>query len=180
MLKLFWSKTRYLTISNSHLDQGLSKYRPSQTYQLSGLTYETIRAEAKLSASSISALTLAGILLQLEGLTWTWVCPNVKTARGGDKLPFLAESKVPSVSSAMVHTNLRTTVNLGGAAKWTRRQTHLISRQRKANYAPTHSNTLIVRVITKPTPTSTHSRDINSTENGTKRNTPRSVTTGSN
>jgi len=31
--------------------------------------------------------------------------------------PFLAEFKVPSASSAMVHTNPRTTVNSGGAAK---------------------------------------------------------------
>jgi len=31
--------------------------------------------------------------------------------------PFLAEFKVPSASSATVHTNLRTTVNLGSAAK---------------------------------------------------------------
>ena len=95
-------------------------------------------------------------------------------------LPFLAESKVPSVSSATVHTNLRTTANLGSATKWTRRQTHLVLRQRKANHASTHSNALIVRAITKPTPTSTHSGDIDSTENGTKRNTLRSMTTGSN
>ena len=94
--------------------------------------------------------------------------------------PFLAKSKVLSVSSATVHTNPRTTVNLGGAAKQTRRQTHLVSRQRKVNYALTCSNALIVGAITKPTPTSAHSGGINSTENGTKRNTLRSVTIGSN
>ena len=94
--------------------------------------------------------------------------------------PFLAKSKVPSVSSAMVYTNLRTTMNSGGAAKQMRRQTHLISRQRMANHALTCSNALIVRAITKPTPTSAHSGGINSIENSTKRNMPRSVTTGSN
>jgi len=60
-----------------------------------------------------------------------------------------------------------------------RRQTHLVLRQRKVNHAPTHSNALIVGANTKPTPTSTYSGGINSTENGTKRNTPRSMTTGS-
>ena len=167
-------------ISNLHLDQGLSKYYPSQTCQLSGLTFGTIRAEAKLGASSISALTLAGILLLSEGLTWTQACPNAKTAGGGDMQPFLAKSKILSMSSAMVYTNLRTTMNLGGAAKRTRRQTHLISRQRKANHALTRSNALIVGAITKLTPTSAHFRGINSIENGTKRNMPRSMTTGSN
>jgi len=48
------------------------------------------------------------------------------------------------------------------------------------NHAPTHSNALIVGVITKPTPTSAHSGGINSIKNGTKRNTPRSMTTESN
>jgi len=71
-------------------------------------------------------------------------------------------------------------MNLGGAAKRMRRQTHHISRQRKVNHALTHSNALIVGAITKPTPTSAHSGGINLTENGTKRNTLRSVTTGSN
>ena len=107
------------------------------------------------------------------------MCPNAKTAKGGDTQPFLAESKVPSMSSAMVHTNPRTTVNSGNAAKQTRRQTHLVSRQRKANHAPTYSNALIVGANTKPTPTSAHSGGINSIENGTKRNTLRSMTTES-
>jgi len=106
------------------------------------------------------------------------VYPNAKTAGGGDTQPFLAESKVPSASSATVHTNLRTTVNSDGAAKQTRRQTHLVSRQRKMNHASTHSNALIVGANTKPTPTSAHSRGIDSIENGTKRNTLKSMTTG--
>jgi len=71
-------------------------------------------------------------------------------------------------------------MNLGGAAKPMRRQTHLASRQRKANHAPTHSNALIVGAITKPTPTSAHSGGIDSTENGTKRNMLRFMTIRSN
>jgi len=61
-----------------------------------------------------------------------------------------------------------------------RRQTHLVLRQRKMNHAPTRSNALIVGAITKLTPTSAHSEGTNSTENGTKRNTLRSMTTGLN
>ena len=179
MSKLSWSKIRYSMISNSHLDQGLSKYCPSQTCQLYGLTFGIIRAEAKLSASSIGALMLAGILLISEGLTWTWACPNTKIAGGGDTQPFPAESKVPNASSATVLINPRTTRSSGGAAKWMKRQILLVSRQRKVNHAPIRSNALIVRAIIKPTPTSVHSGGINSTENGTKRNMPKSVKTGS-
>jgi len=107
------------------------------------------------------------------------VYPNAKTARGGDTQPSLAKSKTPSMLSAMVHTNLRTTKNLSGAAKQTRRQTLCISRLRKVIHAFTHSNALIVGAITKLTPTSAHFEGINSTENDTKRNMPRSVKTGS-
>ena len=91
---------------------------------------------------------------------------------------FLAESKVSSASSAMALKNPKTTVNLGGAARQTRRQTCLVSRQRRANLAPIRSSALIVGETTKPTPTNALSRDTNSTENGNKRNTPRSVKTG--
>ena len=61
--------TRYLMILNSLLDLGLSKYCPNQTCQLFGPTFGITKAEAKLSASSIGALTLAGISLLLEGQT---------------------------------------------------------------------------------------------------------------
>ena len=178
--KLSWNKTRYSMILNLLLDQGLLKYCPNQTCQLYELAFGITRVEAKLSASSIGALTLAGISLLLEGPTWTQACPNAKTAGGGDTQPSLAESKAPSVSSTIVRTNPRTTENLGGTAKWTRRQILCISRLRRAIYTLTCSNALIAGVITKPTPTSAYSGGINSTENGTKRNTPRSVKTGSN
>ena len=174
------SRSLDLMISNSLLDQRLSKYCPSQICQLSGSTFGITRVEAKLSASSIGALMLAGISLLLEGRTWTWVCPNAKTAGGGDMQPSLTESKASSVSSAMVHTNPKITKNLGGAAKQMKRQTLCALRLRRAIHALTRSNALIVEAITKLTPTSAHSGGIDSTENDTKRNTTRSVKIGSN
>jgi len=48
------------------------------------------------------------------------------------------------------------------------------------NPAPTCSNALTVRGTTKPIPTNAHSGSTDSTRNGTRRNTPKSVTTGSN
>jgi len=48
------------------------------------------------------------------------------------------------------------------------------------NRAPTHSNVLTVKGIIKPILTNAHSGGIASTENGIRRNTLKSVTTGSN
>jgi len=95
-------------------------------------------------------------------------------------LPSLAESRAPSVSSAMDRTDPKITKNLGGAAKQMRRRTPLISRLRKVTHALMHSNALIAGAITKLTPTSAYSGNIDSTGSGTKRNTPRSMKTGSN
>ena len=178
--KIFWNKIKYSTISNLLPDQGLLKYPPSQTCQSSGLTFGIIRAVTKLSVSSTGASTSAGISLLLEGQTWTRVSPNAKTAGSGDMLPSLAESKVPSVSSAMDHTDQKTTKNLGSAAKRMKRRIPLVSRQRKATYVLIHSSVLIAGAITKLTPTSAHSEDIDSIESSTKRNMLKSVKTESN
>ena len=178
--KISWNKIKYSTILNSLLDQGLLKYPLSQTCQPSGSTFGIIRVVTKLSASSTSALTSAGILLLLEGQTWTWAFPNAKTAGSGDTLPSFAEFKVPSASSAMDHTDPKTTKNLDGAAKQTKRQTPLILRLRKVTHVLIHSSVLIAGAITKLTPTSAHSGNTNSTESGNKRNTLRSMKTGSN
>ena len=94
--------------------------------------------------------------------------------------PSLAESKAPSALSTMVHTNLKTTENLGGTAKRMRRWTLHVSRLRRATHVLIHSDALIVGAITKPTLTSAHSRGIDSTENSTKRSVLRSMKTGSN
>ena len=71
-------------------------------------------------------------------------------------------------------------MNSGGTAKQMRRQTLYGLRLRKVIHTLTCPNALIVGAITKLTPTNAHSGGINSTENGTKRNTPRSVKTRSN
>ena len=60
-----------------------------------------------------------------------------------------------------------------------RRQTLLVSRQRKVNHAYTLSSTLIVGGTTKLTPTNSLSGDTDSIENGNKRNMLRSVKTRS-
>ena len=59
----------------------------------------------------------------LEGQTWTLVCPSARIAGNGDMWPFCTESKGWNILSTMVPTNLRTTDNLLGAARWMRRQT---------------------------------------------------------
>ena len=83
------------------------------------------------------------------------------------------------MSSAMDHTNRKTTEILDGATKRMRRQTHLISRPKKVILVYTHSNVPIAEATTKPTPSSAHSGNTGSTESGNKRNTSRSVKTGS-
>jgi len=83
------------------------------------------------------------------------------------------------VLSATDRTNQKTTKNLGGAAKQTRRQTHLVLKPKKVIFAHTHSNVPIAEAITKPTLSSAHSGNTGSTESGNKRNTSRSVKTGS-
>jgi len=70
-------------------------------------------------------------------------------------------------------------MNSGGVARQSRRQTLLVLRWRKVNYACTLSSALIVGGTTKPTPTNTPSGDTNLIENGNKRNTLRSVETES-
>ena len=76
-------------------------------------------------------------------------------------------------------TNPKTTVNLDGVTRRMRRQTYLASKQKRTNFAHIPSNALIVGETTKPTPTNTPSRDIVSTESGSRRNMLRSVKTES-
>ena len=90
------------------------------------------------------------------------------------------ESKGWNVSNAMDLTNLRTTMNSGGTARQTINWTHCILKQRRANCVSTLSNAPTVRKTTKPIQINTHSGGTASTENGISRNTPKSITTGSN
>ena len=60
-----------------------------------------------------------------------------------------------------------------------KKQTPLDLKQRKENHAHTCSSVQTVGETTKPTQISVHSGGIDSTENGSRRNTPRSMKTGS-
>ena len=106
--------------------------------------------------------------------------PNTKTAGSGAMWHSLAEYKDLSTSSTTVLTNQKTIINLDDVARWTKKQIPIDLKQRKGNCAHTHSNVRTVREITKPTQINVHSEGINSIENSSRRNTLRSMKTGSN
>ena len=112
-------------------------------------------------------------------LTWIQAYSNVRIAGSGVMWLFLAESKVSSALSVIISTNPKITVNSDGVTRLMRKQTLLVSRQRKVNHTYTLSSTLIVGGTTKSTPTNSLSGDTDSTENGNKRNMLRSVKTRS-
>jgi len=89
---------------------------------------------------------------------------------------YLAKSKALSVSSAMTLTNLKTIINLGGAAKQTRQPILPVLKQKKTNYVCICSSAPITIEITRQTPTYVCSGNIDSIENSTSRNITRSVT----
>ena len=138
------------------------------------------KVAAKPKHSSTDASMLANILWQFKGPTWIQEFPNARIAGNGVMLYSHARFKDPSTSNAMVLTNLKTTANLGGAAKQMRNLTHPDSKRRKESHALTHPNAQTAEVIIKPTPTCVHSGDIGSTESGNKRNILRSMITGPN
>ena len=80
----------------------------------------------------------------------------------------------------MVLTNWKIIVNLDGITRQIKKQTPLDSKQRKGNYAHTHSNVQTVREIIKLTQINVHSGDIDSTGNGSRKNMLRSMKIGSN
>ena len=121
----------------------------------------------------------ASILQLLEMLTWIRVYPNARTAGSGVMWHSLAEYKDLSVSNATVLTNQKTIVNLGGVARQMKKQTLLDSKQRKENHAHTCSSVQTVGETTKLTQISVRSGGIDSIENGSRKNTPRSMKTGS-
>ena len=121
----------------------------------------------------------ASILWLLGVLIWIRVYLNVKTAGNRIMWHFLTESKDPSMSSAMVLTSWKITVNLDGAARQMKKQILLDLKQRKGNHAHICSNVRTVRATTKPTQIYVHSGDIDSTGSGNRRSMLRSVKTGS-
>ena len=112
--------------------------------------------------------------------TWTPASHSVKTAGNEVMQHFHAESKVPNVSNATVHTNLNIIENLGGVAKQTPRLTYQGWKPRKENHAPTHSNTWIVAETTKQTPISVCFGGTDSIGNGIRGSTLRSMKTDQN
>ena len=84
------------------------------------------------------------------------------------------------MSSAIVPINQRTIVNLDSVVRRMKNRTLLDLKQRKENHAPTRSSVRIVKENIKLTLSSAPSGNIVSTGNGNKRNTLRSVKTGSN
>jgi len=76
-------------------------------------------------------------------------------------------------------TNRRIIVNLAGAARPMKRLTHHTLKPRKANHAHTSSNVPTVEANIRQTLLYVCSGRTDSIENGTRRNTLRSVKTGS-
>ena len=104
---------------------------------------------------------------------------NVKTAGNRVTWHFLVGFKVQSASSTMDPTNQRIIMNSAGATKPTKKQTHHTLKPRKVNYACTSSSASTIETNIRQTLTYVHSGRIYSIENGTRRNTLRSVKTGS-
>jgi len=111
---------------------------------------------------------------------WTPASHSVKTAGSGDTQHFHAESKVPNVSNAMVHTNLNIIKNSDNVVKQTPRSTCQDWKPRKRNHAPTRSNAQIVMETAKQTPISVHFGGTGSIGNGIRGSMLRSVKTDQN
>ena len=138
------------------------------------------KAAAKPRYLSTDVSMLANTLWQFKEPTWIQKFPNARIARNGVMLCFHTRFKDPSVSNVTVLTNQKTTTNSDGATKQIRSLTHPDLKWRKESHALTLLNVQTAEVITKPTPTCVHSRDIDSIESGNKRNILRSVKTGPN
>ena len=128
---------------------------------------------------STGASMLVGTSWPFMEQTWTQAFLNARIVGSGATQPFYAGFRALNVSNTTALTNPKTSTNSGGVARWMRRQTHLTSKQRRANLACIPSNALIVGGTTKLTPTNASSGDIVSTESGSRRNMLRSMKTGS-
>ena len=158
----------------------LSKFLWSQTCWLFGLISGMSKAEVRPKALLISALMWESISPQSEELTWTLVFHNVKIVGNRDTSPCLVEYKDWSVSSITDLTNLKTNVNLGSAAKLTKKQTHYVLKPKKVNHVCMLSNALTAKETIRQTLIFVHSGNIGSTMNGTRKNILRSMKTGQN
>ena len=137
------------------------------------------KAAAKPKRSSTDASMSAGTLQLFGEPIWTLEFPYARIARNGAMLRFCVKYKDLSALNVMVPTSQKITANLGGAARRMKNLIHSNLKWRKRNHALIHSNAQTVEVITKLIPICVHSGDIDSTESGNKRNTLRSMKTGS-
>jgi len=88
---------------------------------------------------------------------------------------FLVKFKDLNTSNVTAHINQKIIINLVGTAKPTKKQTHHILKQKKANCISTHSGVPIVEVITRQTPIYICFGNTGSTMNGTTKSTLRSM-----
>jgi len=103
---------------------------------------------------------------------------NARTAGSRDMQHCHAISREPNVSSRLALTRPRTTVNLHGVVKQTKRSILLVLRQKKVSSVHTCSSAQIVMRITKLTPICTYSESIDSIMSGISKSTMRFVKTG--
>ena len=109
----------------------------------------------------------------------TWALKYHNT-RNRAMLYFHAEHRDLNTLSVMISTNLNTTINLPGAARWNSKLTYQDSRWNRAHLALICSNISTARGIIKPTQTHVHSGSITSTESGTLENIKSSIRIGAN
>jgi len=103
---------------------------------------------------------------------------SVKIVGNGNTPPCLVEFKDQSTSSVIDLTNPKIIINLGGAAKPMKKQTHHILKQKKMNHVCMFSNALTAMAIIRRTLTFVHSGNTGSTVNGITKNISRSMKTG--
>ena len=93
---------------------------------------------------------------------------------------FLVEFKDLNASNVMACINQKIIVNLVGAAKPMKKQTHYALKQKRVNHIHTHLSVPIVEVITRWTPIYVHFGNTGSTVNGTTKSISRSMKIGQN
>ena len=104
---------------------------------------------------------------------------NAKTVGDGDTQLSLVGSKGQSASNVTGPTNWKTTMNLHGAVKQTRKQILHDSKPRRGNHVPTYSSVWTAEAIIKPILFNVHSENTVSIESCDKRNILRSMKIGS-
>jgi len=93
-------------------------------------------------------------------------------------LPYRVGFKEQNVSSAIARINLKTTINLVGAAKQITRSIHYALKLKKANHAHMFISVQIAKETIRQTLTYVCSGNIGSTKNGITKRPSKSVKTG--